>query len=272
MPAMRWPWRPNCAVSPPNREAEHYAAVLAEADGEISRLSTLWASKGKPDLWFCYHPYYKAPDLIGPTLASAFAIPYVTAEASYSSRRNVGVWAETQASVAETVKIAALNICFTHRDRDGLAKIAPDATFAMLPPFIDTSAFAASPHSGSSGLIAVAMMRPGDKLDSYRMLARALERLPDAALDACDRRRWALPRGGRSGIRRACRPVASNGSARRSPTRFRKLLRRAASMSGRVAAKLMDWPISRPRRPVCPSWRRTQPACRKSCAQAKREF
>ncbi len=66
---------------------------------EISRLSTLWASKGKPDLWFCYHPYYKAPDLIGPKLASAFAIPYVTAEASYSSRRNIGVWAETQASV-----------------------------------------------------------------------------------------------------------------------------------------------------------------------------
>jgi glycosyltransferase involved in cell wall biosynthesis len=162
-------------------QAEHYAAVLEEADGEISRLSTLWASKGKPDLWFCYHPYYKAPDLIGPKLASAFAIPYVTAEASYSSRRNVGVWLETQASVEETVKIAALNICFTHRDRDGLAKIAPDATFAMLPPFIDTSAFVASPHSGSSGLIAVAMMRPGDKLDSYRMLARALERLPEVA-------------------------------------------------------------------------------------------
>ncbi|GLS33188.1 Glycosyltransferase involved in cell wall bisynthesis [Mesorhizobium albiziae] len=160
-------------------QAEHYAAVLEGADGEISRLSTLWASKGKPDLWFCYHPYYKAPDLIGPKLASAFEIPYVTAEASYSTRRNIGVWVETQASVEEAVKIAALNICFTHRDRDGLAEVVPDATFAMLPPFIDTSVFAASPHSGSTGLVAVAMMRPGDKLDSYRMLARALERIPE---------------------------------------------------------------------------------------------
>lgn len=166
--------------------AGHYTAVEAEAGLEIDRLSSLWTSEGKPDLWLSYHPYYKAPDLIGPKVAAAFSVPYVTAEASYSTRRNVGPWTAAQTSVAETVKGAALNLCFTRRDRDGLAEVAPDARLAMLPPFIDVSefserepAFSKPRLAGPPGLIAVAMMRPGDKLDSYGMLARALGRLSD---------------------------------------------------------------------------------------------
>ncbi|WP_394889297.1 glycosyltransferase family 4 protein [Mesorhizobium sp. AaZ16] len=162
-----------------NPTVESHAAALAEAEHEIARLSALWETGKKPDLWFCYHPYYKAPDLIGPRLSARFAIPYVTAEASYSARRNIGTWAENQARLADTVKSAALNICFTARDRDGLAEIAPQGRFEMLPPFIEVSAFAAPPTgSDPSKLIAVGMMRPGDKMESYRMLARALEMLP----------------------------------------------------------------------------------------------
>ncbi|MGB3391229.1 MAG: glycosyltransferase [Pseudaminobacter sp.] len=163
------------AVQP---SAEWLATTRSEAESEIARLSTCWARDGRPDLWFCYHPYYKAPDLIGPQLVAKFAIPYVTAEASYSTRRNIGASAEAQAQVADAVRQAVLNICFTHRDHDGLLAIAPHATFAMLPPFIDTSRFPATrPVGRGSHLITVAMMRPGDKLDSYRMLAQALERI-----------------------------------------------------------------------------------------------
>jgi glycosyltransferase involved in cell wall biosynthesis len=155
-----------------------HAVVLADAEREIARLSDRWERGEKPDLWFCYHPYYKAPDFLGPVLSSRLGIPYVTAEASYSTRRNTGIWTENQTQLAETVERAALNICFTARDRDGLAEIAPQARFEMLAPFIDVSAFAAPPPtSDPSRLIAVGMMRPGDKMDSYRMLARALERL-----------------------------------------------------------------------------------------------
>lgn len=154
---------------------ENFDALRAEAREEITRLTELWARDGQPDLWFSYHPYYKAPDLIGPELASAFAIPYVTAEASYSNRRNTGLWAETQAQVARSVEQAALNICFTQRDRQGLADAIPDAALGMLAPFIDTSAFGKTPPpSASARLVTVAMMRPGDKLESYRMLAQAL--------------------------------------------------------------------------------------------------
>ncbi|TKD46786.1 MAG: glycosyltransferase family 4 protein [Mesorhizobium sp.] len=156
-------------------ESKSFAALKIGAREEAARLTRLWDRDGKPDLWFSYHPYYKAPDLIGPELASAFAIPYVTAEASYSRRRNVGLWADTQALVARAVEQAALNICFTQRDRQGLTDAIPDAALGMLSPFIDTSIFREMPARGCpTRLVTVAMMRPGDKLESYRMLAQAL--------------------------------------------------------------------------------------------------
>jgi glycosyltransferase involved in cell wall biosynthesis len=159
---------------------EVYAALATQAGEEIARLSGLWRQSGKPDLWFCYHPYYKAPDLIGPTLAADFGIPYVTAEASFAPRRATGAWAEAQARVTESLRNAALNICFTRRDREGLSGIVPEGRLAMLPPFIDTAAFSTVPQAPDRNrLITVAMMRKGDKLDSYRMLAEALGLLRD---------------------------------------------------------------------------------------------
>ncbi|MBB4006884.1 glycosyltransferase family 4 protein [Allorhizobium taibaishanense] len=147
---------------------------------EIARLSALYAEEGPPDLWFCYHPYYKAPDLIGPELCKQFSVPYVTAEASYSKRRNLGVWAEFQAMLLANVETAALNLCLTGRDLAGLQAVAPDANYARLPPFIDATAFLAREPVPQPGVLAVvAMMRPGDKLMSYTALAKALTLLPD---------------------------------------------------------------------------------------------
>ena len=114
----------------------HYDRIEAEAAREADRLSREWR-RSRPDLWFTYHPYYKSPDLLGPLIARSFRIPYVTAEASYSARRNVGRWARTQASVSEAVRTAAANICFTERDRLGLEQAFPDAKLERLPPFID---------------------------------------------------------------------------------------------------------------------------------------
>ncbi|TIS63936.1 MAG: glycosyltransferase family 4 protein [Mesorhizobium sp.] len=156
-------------------EPKSFDALKLEAREETARLTRLWDRNGKPDLWFCYHPYYKAPDLIGPELAAAFAVPYVTAEASYSRRRNADLWADTQALVARAVEQAALNICFTQRDFQGLADAIPGAAFGVLSPFIETSVFREMPARGCpTRLVTVAMMRPGDKVDSYRMLAQVL--------------------------------------------------------------------------------------------------
>ena len=160
--------------------AHAMAELEAEARVEADRIAAGWRHSGIPDQWFCYHPYYKAPDLIGIILAPMFGIPYATAEASYSDRRNVGVRAEAQARVVESIKLANINFCFTRRDRDGLASIAPGARLEMLPPYIDTAPFAASAaQDHPSRLVTIAMMRKGDKFDSFKMLAQALAFIVD---------------------------------------------------------------------------------------------
>ena len=150
------------------------AAALLEQD----RIATLWANAGVPDLWFCYHPYYKSPDLIGPALAARFHLPYVTCEASYSRRRNIGIWADMQARALDAVRLATINICLTKRDRLGLHEAAPNARLAPLSPFIVTDAFDADPAPRAGHMVCVAMMRPGDKFASYQRLAATLSRLP----------------------------------------------------------------------------------------------
>lgn len=154
---------------------------LEEAvQAERERLSRLWEQNGPPDLWFCYHSYYKAPDLIGPDLCRRFCLPYATAEASYSHRRNLGCWARHQEMLKEMVGLAGVNLCFTERDRSGLAQAVPGARLARIAPFIDASPFLARPSvPGSGRLVTVAMMRPGDKMSSYTALAEALTLIAD---------------------------------------------------------------------------------------------
>ncbi|MCY1666973.1 glycosyltransferase family 4 protein [Rhizobium sp. SL86] len=151
-----------------------------EAAAERERIAAEWRGNGAPDLWFCYHPYYKAPDRLGPLLCNAFAIPYVTAECSYSDRRNIGGWAQSQALVRDGVKQAAVNLCLTERDRRGLQQAVPEARLERLSPFIDAAPFLATkPQPEAGHLVTVAMMRPGDKFSSYTALAAALSYLLD---------------------------------------------------------------------------------------------
>jgi len=158
------------------------------AVGEVTSLLAAWSPAGgvnwRPDLWFTYHPYYKAPDWIGLEVCEALCIPYVTAEASYAQKRDIGPWREWQARVATAVKTAAVNFCLTPVDREGLNGLPGQrGRLVDLPPFIERPPQAPErPRRNDSGrieLIVVAMMRPGDKLESYRMLARALAQLLD---------------------------------------------------------------------------------------------
>lgn len=150
------------------------------ADEERVGIAETWRREGKPDVWFCYHPYYKARDLLGPPLCQTFGVAYVTAEASYSAKRNAMGWSEVQAALLADLRSAAVNICFTERDRQGLQAAEPLINCSLLPPFIDTSLFEkAAPSPLRYRMATVAMMRAGDKLSSYHALAQALQRLPE---------------------------------------------------------------------------------------------
>jgi len=150
----------------------------------------------RPDLWFTYHLYYKAPDWLGPRVADALAIPYVVAEASVAAKRSGGAWRLGHEAVLAALGRADAVIGINSADRDAVlpALAAPERYHAM-PPFIATAPFAAaiggraaarealaSRHGLDAAvpwLVAVAMMRAGDKLASYRLLAAALTRSRD---------------------------------------------------------------------------------------------
>ncbi|MEM9032061.1 MAG: hypothetical protein AAGB18_05395, partial [Pseudomonadota bacterium] len=51
-----------------------HAALIAAADHERHRIVQEWRNHGPPDLWMSYHPYYKSPDLLGPTLCIAHKV------------------------------------------------------------------------------------------------------------------------------------------------------------------------------------------------------
>jgi glycosyltransferase involved in cell wall biosynthesis len=155
-----------------------WAALQNAASRERDRITHLWAEHGPADIWFCYHPYYKSPDLIGPDLTTQFGIPYVTCEASYSARRNIGIWVDMQARALSAVKHAAVNLCITERDRLGLLDAAPDAKLVRFPPFLENKLFDAKPAPLAGHLVCAAMMRNGDKFESYKRLAATLALLP----------------------------------------------------------------------------------------------
>ena len=135
-----------------------------------------------PELWFSYHLYHKAPDWLGPTVADALGIPYVVAEASLSPRQALGPWALGHNAVEYAVGRADAVIGLNSADRECISPLLRHpSTWVSFKPFLDAAAYgrAVRPRRGPPRLIAVAMMRYGDKLASYRVLGDALARLLD---------------------------------------------------------------------------------------------
>ncbi len=155
-------------------------AILGEAPLETERIKSLFASK-PPKLWFTYHCYYKAPDLIGPSVARHFGIPYVIAEASRAKKRLNGPWQAFAQAAEQAIDAADILFAMTKHDRFALDR---DRTAGQriitLPPFLNTREYQFAPrekHRGQLRLLTVAMMRDGAKLVSYRRLAAALKHM-----------------------------------------------------------------------------------------------
>jgi glycosyltransferase involved in cell wall biosynthesis len=135
-----------------------------------------------PALWFTYHLYHKAPDHLGPVISTALGIPYVIAEASFAPKQTGGRWSIGQVAVERALRRADAVIGLNPADQAGVLPLIGDQRhwFAMLP-FLDASRYPDHERKVSVPfrLIAVAMMRPGDKTDSYRVLGEALAGLLD---------------------------------------------------------------------------------------------
>jgi glycosyltransferase involved in cell wall biosynthesis len=161
------------------------------ADRLIAKLRAA-PKRARPKAFFTYHLYYKAVDWIGPRVADALAIPYLVAEASHAPKRAAGAWAFNHAGAESAIAAADAIFCLNPGDKECLAQIAARRALVDLPPFLDLQSFAplvperagaramlAARHKLDAKrpwLLAVGMMRRGDKLASYQVLAEALRR------------------------------------------------------------------------------------------------
>ena len=150
--------------------------ILAAAAQEADRIFQLPQAQDW-QIWVTYHNYYKAPDLLGPQITAALKIPYVLIEASRSPKRLHGPWAEF-AKHAEAACDAADSI-FYMTDRDKPALIAGQTqtqSLRNLQPFLNRDSLpeATIGNDGPPVLLAVGMLREGDKLASYELLADTL--------------------------------------------------------------------------------------------------
>ena len=169
-----------------SREAQEAIrdASLREAD----RLVGAWAALPNPErprLWFTYHLDDKAPDWIGPRVADALGIPYIVAEASRATKRATGPWALGHAAAEAALARADVVFVMTEADREALERgKAERQTLVRFPPSSTSTGGRGCQSGGASRarsprLLTVAMMRPGDKLASYRILAAALARIAE---------------------------------------------------------------------------------------------
>jgi glycosyltransferase involved in cell wall biosynthesis len=179
------------------KEAGEQARLAAQGAAEAARvLHDLRArpSAERPDLWFTYHCYYKAPDWLGPVVSRGLNIPYVIAEASHAPKRARGPWAIGHAAAADAIRAADAILAPTQLDMACVLPLlrAPDRV-VHVPPFLDATAFLAAGQQRTAHrmriaaaqgldaarpwLLVMAMMRDGAKLDSYRLLAQVLSHL-----------------------------------------------------------------------------------------------
>lgn len=167
------------------RQANADSFAAQQRDAALRRehlLAAYRAGRARPGLWFTYHNYYRAPDLLGPDIAEALGIPYVTAESSDAARRCQDEWAVQSAAARRALAAGDVHFYFTDRDRQGLEPWRrPGTDLVALPPFVDLPAIPVgrAGTTGATRLIAVAMMRGGAKHSSYLALARILGRLRD---------------------------------------------------------------------------------------------
>ncbi|MEM7445908.1 MAG: glycosyltransferase family 4 protein [Pseudomonadota bacterium] len=156
------------------------------------RLIEKWRDdRNRPQAWFTYHLYHKAPDWIGPPIASALGIPYIVAEASHAPKQAEGRWSEGFLAAERALCQATAIFALSEDDASGLrAALGPNAPIHRLPPFLDAGTYVHASHNRTverarwfpdAGnvpiILAVGMMRAGDKQASYTVLAGAMKRL-----------------------------------------------------------------------------------------------
>lgn len=155
---------------------------------ERMRLSKALAG-GVVELWFSYHSYYKAPDLLGPYCARRLNIPYVLFQGIYSTKRRRSLKTMPGFYLNRQTLVAA-DLIFTNKKRDqrNLLRLLPPARVCYIAPGLHTSDFTFSRQArtrlrsehGSDEktvIMSAAMFRPGVKTEGLKTVIHACAQL-----------------------------------------------------------------------------------------------
>ena len=94
------------------------------------------------DLWFTYHSYYKAPDLLGPAVSRKLNIPYVIFQGIYSTKHR-REWTARPGFYLNKNTLCAANHVFTNKSGDllNLKRLLPENRLTYVAPGIIPSDF-----------------------------------------------------------------------------------------------------------------------------------
>ena len=152
--------------------------LFGAAKAEILRLIPI-GKAAKWRAWISYHNYYKAPDLLGPSVAAALDIPYIQIESTRARKRLGGPWAAFAQAAEDAADAADVIHYFTAHDAHALKRDAPShQTLIHLCPFVAQEP-GKNPYTPDGPILSVGMMRPRDKLPSYQIIAETLSLLPE---------------------------------------------------------------------------------------------
>ncbi|WP_171211026.1 glycosyltransferase family 4 protein [Ruegeria sp. HKCCA5426] len=211
-----------------NGDTDVQEALRKQAETESQRLITELPTETA--LWVTYHNYYKAPDLLGPRVCKARNIPYVQLESTRATSRLKGPWAgfaqaaHDACDAAQVIYYHTANDLITlERERFGNQRLVE------LPPFLPLSELPAL-STCTGPMLTVGMMRHGDKLASYEILAQSLDHLQGD---------WSLKIAGDGPARAEVKALMSPFG---SKVQFLGQLERDALQAHYHTASLLVWP------------------------------
>lgn len=142
-------------------------------------------SRHRPDLWLSYHSYYKAPDILGPSICRQLGLPYAIFQGIYATRPGKNIKTRPGFHLNKQALCAAGQV-FTNRQEDlyNLRRLLPESRIAYIPPGIYPEEFPFDPEArarlrrewgvGQAPVIlSAAMFRPDVKSQGIAFLLRA---------------------------------------------------------------------------------------------------
>ena len=136
------------------------------------------------DVWFSYHSYYKAPDMLGPSVARRIGIPYVLFQGIYSTRRRRDPRTRPGFHLNRQVLLAARHV-FTNKRMDwvNLRRLLPEERLTYVAPGLHSRDFTVDPGARAElrrlwgagedpVVLSVAMFRPGVKAEGLTWVIR----------------------------------------------------------------------------------------------------